>query len=127
MTQLCDLSPPNLKELLQKAERLNKLWEDDWQFYLNMCEIDQVGSIAGRDLKLAIKEGEKVVRISDEEKRKVQFNAQKIKVTQAVSGAEFDEGGDYEHGSKDGDVVYKETKVKRNKDKDRVILQIDPH
>ena len=48
-------------------------------------------------------------------------------MTQAVSGAEFDEGGDYEHGSKDGDVVYKETKVKRNKDKDRVILQIDPN
>ena len=59
LTQLCDLSPPNLKDLLSKISRLNKVWEDDWQFYLNMCKPKQVGCVVGRDHKPALKEGDK--------------------------------------------------------------------
>ena len=62
LTQLCDLSPYNLKELMQNTYRLNKEWEEDWKFYLNMCEVKQVGSVAGRDIKLAGKEVDKSVR-----------------------------------------------------------------
>jgi hypothetical protein len=59
LAKLCDLAPPNLKELLQGTYKLNKKWEDDWKFYLNMCQAKQVGCVAGKDLNLAGKEQQK--------------------------------------------------------------------
>ena len=70
LVQLCDLAPYNLKELLQSSQRLNKEWEEDWLFYLNMCKEKQVGCVAGRDIKLAGKEDGKMDKMTKENKFK---------------------------------------------------------
>ena len=122
LSQLCDLSPPNLKELLQKTWTMNKFWEDDWKFYLNMCEAKQVGFIAGKDIKLAGKEGDKDTRLSNHDRRKTKSDAQKRKLSAVVTGDEFDDGKDPEDKDEDPEVIYKQTKKKR-----KVILEIDPN
>ena len=43
LVKLCDLAPPNLKEMLQGTYKLKKMSEDDWKFYLNMCQAKQGG------------------------------------------------------------------------------------
>ena len=48
-----------MKDILAGTQRLNKEWELDWQFYLNMCNKNQPGCIGGIDKRLATKEGEK--------------------------------------------------------------------
>ena len=123
LTQLCDLSPPNLKDLLSKSSRLNKVWEDDWQFYLNMCEPKQVGCVGGRDHKLALKEGEKTVRMAKDEKKKVKEDVKKRKLSEVVTGAEYDDGADEEEPNQDPDIVFNN----RIRKKAKIVLEIDPN
>ena len=37
LVQLCDLSPANLYTMMKNTYKLNKEWESDWKFYLNIC------------------------------------------------------------------------------------------
>ena len=90
LTQLCDLAPTNLKELLQKAYRLNTKWEDDWQFYLNMLEVKQVGCVAGRDIKLAGLEGDKSERQAKQEEYQNKTKVNDSNYNKTVTGAQFD-------------------------------------
>ena len=48
-SQLCDLSPSNLLEILKKRSRLQTEWMEDWQWYQQMCLESQPGVLAGRD------------------------------------------------------------------------------
>ena len=76
---MCDLAPPNLKDMLNSTYKLNKEWEQDWQFYLNMCEKNQPGCVSGRDVKLATKECRKLDRTEEGIKRAHKSNANKRK------------------------------------------------
>ena len=95
---------------------MNKFWEDD----LNMCEAKQVGFIAGKDIKLAGKEGDKETRLSNDAEKKKKSDAQKRKLSEMVAGDEFDDGKDPEDKKEDPEVVFKQVKKKR-----KVILEID--
>ena len=124
LEQLCDLAPPNLKELIQNTARLNKDWKEDWQFYLNMTEPKQVGLIAGKDTKLAVKEDNKLGRESEDIQKKDKSDALKRKHAAVVTGSEFDDGNKSEEdSSKDPNVIF----TKKNKSKRaKVMLEIDP-
>ena len=89
LVKLCDIAPHNLKELLNGTNRLNTLWEDDWQFHQNMCQAKQVGCVAGRDVKLAVKESGKEKRLATEDTKKVKGKAQKRKREEVVTGEAF--------------------------------------
>ena len=123
LVKLCDLAPHNLKELLIGTNRLNTLWEDDWQFYQNMCQAKQVGCVAGRDVKLAVKESGKEKRLATEETKKVKGKAQKKKREEVVTGEAFDDGKQarQEEDGKDPDIV-----VNIRKKRSKVHIEIDP-
>ena len=84
--------------------------------------VKQVGFIAGKDIKLAGKEGDKDTRLSNHDKRKTKSDAQKRKLSAVVTGDEFDDGKDPEDKDEDPEVIYKQAKKKR-----KVILEIDPN
>ena len=112
-----------MKELLIGTNRLNTLWEDDWQFYQNMCQAKQVGCVAGRDVKLAVKESGKEKRLATEETKKVKGKAQKKKREEVVTGEAFDDGKQarQEEDGKDPDIV-----VNIRKKRSKVHIEIDP-
>ena len=129
LVQLCDLAPYNLKELLQSTYRLNKEWEEDWQFYLNMCKVKQVGCVAGRDIKLAGKEDGKTGRVTKEKMFKKKTKSKDKKCTETVTGAQFDDQGELDKtpskrksDQDDPDIVCQKSRSKRSK----LILEIDP-
>ena len=122
LVKLCDLAPPNLQELIQGTYRLNKVWEEDWQFYLNMCQAKQVGCVAGRDVKLAIKEQDKEKRLVGEVTKKVKSDAQKRKIGEVVTGEDFDDGDQTTPSQDDDPDMVVTMKRKRAK----VQLEIDP-
>ena len=124
LNQLCDLAPANLKTLLQSTYRLNKKWEDDWQFYLNMSEVNQVGCMSSKDVKLAGKEGVKQSKQENKKTRKTKAQSYKENISKAVTGSEFDDGTVQNVDSeKDKDIVIKQKKAKG---KGKLLLQIDP-
>ena len=84
-------------------------------FISNMCEPKQVGCVGGRGHKLALKEGEKTVRLTNEEKKKVKSDAQKRKLSAVVTGAEYDDGVDEEEGRQDPDIVINKRSRKKAK------------
>ena len=92
LSQLCDLAPANLYDMLRKTARLNFEWESDWQFYLNMSHPRQVGCVAGEDVKLAGKEATKQDKEDAEAILAEQEAAQKRKRGAPVTGEEFDDG-----------------------------------
>jgi hypothetical protein len=122
LVKLCDLAPPNLQELIKGTHRLNKVWEEDWQFYLNMCQAKQVGCVAGRDVKLAIKEQDKEKRLVGEVTKKVKSDAQKRKIGEVVTGEDFDDGDQTTPSQDDDPDMVVTMKRKRAK----VQLEIDP-
>ena len=105
LCQLCDLSPANLYEMLKKTARLNKEWESDWQFYMNMCQPKQVGCIAGEDVKLAGKETTKQDKEDTEDNLADQEASQKRKRGATVTGVEFDDGVEEEEDLNDPDEI----------------------
>ena len=121
--KLCDLSPPDLKDRLNSTSRLNGEWEQDWQFYLNMCDRSQPGSVLGtRDKKLATKEGAKQDRKKAGTDRALKSSSNKRKIEEKVDGKEFDDGAtNDDDDSADKDIVFHERK-KRPK----LVLEIDP-
>ena len=122
LTQLCDLSPPNLKEMLQGTSRLNPMWEEDWQFYLNMCQTKQVGCVAGVDWKLSVKESNKVSRLCAEEARKNKEDQAKRKVVDIVSRGDQDDDSESEGDNRDDpDLI-----IKQKSKKPKLKLEIDP-
>ena len=125
LLQLCDLSPANLYQLLKNTSKLNKEWESDWLFYLNMCEATQVGRIAGVDIKLAGKENEKQSKEENKTKQKVKSDAHKRKMLEKVSGEDFDNGPVGKQSDElDDEVVFQPKKKKSRTDK--IFLEIDP-
>ena len=113
LTQLCDLSPPNLKEMLQGTSRLNPMWEEDWQFYLNMCQTKQVGCVAGVDLKLSVKESNKEARLCAEEARKNKEDQAKRKIEDIVSRGDQDDDSESEDDNRDDpDLIIKQKSKK---------------
>ena len=112
-----------MKELLIGTNRLNTLWEDDWQFYQNMCQAKQVGCVAGRDVKLAVKESGKEKILATEDTKKVKGKAQKRKREEVVTGEAFDDGEKARQGEdgKDPDIV-----VNLRKKRSKVHIEIDP-
>ena len=123
LEQLLDFAPLNLRDLLQASYRLNKKWEDDWKFYLNMKDDRQMGCLDGKDAKLASKENEKQKRIVTTKVSKVKADAYREKVTKVTAGAEYDDGLDSTDNSKDDSVVFK---IGQKRDK-LVVLEIDPN
>ena len=123
LEQLLDLAPLNLRDLLQASYRLNKKWEDDWKFYLNMKDDRQMGCLDGKDAKLASKENEKQKRIVTKKVSKVKADAYSEKVSKVTTGAEYDDGLDSTDNSKDESVVFK---IGQKRDK-LVVLEIDPN
>ena len=125
LCQLCDLSPTNLYEMLKNTARLNKEWESDWQFYKNMCQPQQVGCIAGQDVKLAGKETTKGDKEDAEDNRIEQEASQKRKRWATVTGEQFDDGVEKENdGQEDPDEIQRVTK-KRRENSGKIILEND--
>lgn len=118
--KLCDLAPPNLKDMMNSTYKLNKEWEQDWQFYLNMCEKNQPGCVSGRDVKLAIKESKKRDRTEGDIERAQKSNANKRKMEDKVSGDDFDDGTVNTDDSTDKDIVFKKKKKRA-----KLVLEID--
>ena len=102
---------------------MNSEWEQDWQFYLNMCERSQPGCVlATRDKKLATKEEAKQDRERAETDRVLKASSNKRKIQEKVDGKEFDDGtANDDDDSADKDVVFHERR-KRPK----LVLEIDP-
>jgi hypothetical protein len=123
LEQLLDFLPLNLRDLMQASYRLNKKWEEDWKFYLNMKDDRQMGCLDGKDAKLASKENEKQKRIVTKKVSKVKADAYSEKETKVTTGAEYDDGLDSTDNSKDDSVVFK---IGQKRDK-LVVLEIDPN
>ena len=49
LSQLCDLSPPDLLDRLKRRSRIQTEWQEDWKWYKQMCTEKQPGLLAGRD------------------------------------------------------------------------------
>ena len=126
LAKLCDLAPPNLKELIQGTYRLNKQWEEDWQFYLNMCQAKQVGCVAGRDVKLAVKEQEKEERHDADVTKKVKADAQKRKLDEVVTGEALDDEDESEQTAGQSQTDDPDIVVTLRKKRAKVQLEIDP-
>ena len=118
--KLCDLAPLNLKDMLKSTYKMNKDWEQDWKFYLNMCEKNQPGCVSGRDVKLATKEGKKQDRTKEGIKRAQKSGANKRKMEDKVSGDDFDDGTVDKDDCTDKDVVFKKKKKRA-----KLVLEID--
>ena len=121
--KLCDLSPPDLKDRLNSTSRLNAEWEQDWQFYLNMCDRSQPGCILGtRDKKLATKEGAKQDRKKADTERALKASSYKSKMEEKMDGKEFDDGTtNDDDDSADKDMMFHERKKRQ-----KLVLEIDP-
>ena len=121
--QLCDLAPSNLHQMLKNTAKMNKEWENDWQFYLNMCKPSQVGYIAGGDNNLAKKEKVRQEKVSSEEKRISKSASEKRKMDEVVSGDQFDGSEESADDLDDEEIRLKERKPVK---KEKIILEIDP-
>ena len=108
LLQLCDLSPTNLYKMLKDTWQMNKEWENDWKFFLSMCEPTQVGRIAGIDMKLAGKENDKQMEVNRVAKQKKKSDTQKRKLQHKVTGEEFEDESLKEQRDidEDDEVIY---------------------
>ena len=121
--KLCDIAPEKLFENLKATSKTNVEWEEDWKFYLNMCDNKQVGSMGVVDKKLAFKEERKKKREEwyDAERKKSEEEKEKKKT---VSFDVSRDASSEEDDNNDPDVdVPKSPKKKKPK---VMCLELDP-
>ena len=121
--KLCDLAPKDLFEELKKTARLNEEWESDWQFYQNMCQPEQIGYMAGDDLKLAKKEALKQKKL--DVAKALKAASLKRNIDNKVSGEEFDDGKERKEVESDTEEIHEGKKTKKDKS-EKIFLEIDP-
>ena len=97
---------------------MNDQWEEDWKFYQNMKDERQIGSIAGKDIKLAEKEKRKYIREEKTEIFRRKHNDQMGSATMVSSDMDLGDDSICNENNNDltsdPDLFYKAKKQPKN-------------
>ena len=105
LLNLFDIAVSNLKTVLQSTSKTNKNWQEDFQFYLNQCQVPQIGSLGSQDVMLKKREERKF-----EKKDKAEKQAIKEKERRQTSTIEKDSTSQEDQEFKEGDTTYTPSK-----------------